>query len=139
MIINNMFPLSLFQSEFDKLLELPKNLFIDLPVFWTYLAEILKPLVIRRAHPLNELVRTTSVLKNIGLVGKLVGELLKLLAEAKGPALLVFEWNASGIKWTDLIDTSLENPDDIVEQYNLQFLTNDAKENIELAYEQRGP
>ncbi|XP_044002800.1 eukaryotic translation initiation factor 4 gamma 3-like isoform X2 [Aphidius gifuensis] len=140
MIVNKMFPISLFQAEYDKLIEVAEDLVIDLPKFWTYAAEILKPLVVRGAHPLNELKRTTSVLKNSGTVGKLVGELLTILAQSEGPKLIADKWNKSGIKWTDLVDTSKENPDNIVKEYNLEFLTNDATDKlpsgIELTYEQ---
>ncbi|XP_044011817.1 eukaryotic translation initiation factor 4 gamma 3-like [Aphidius gifuensis] len=124
MIINNIFPLSVFQSEYDKMFEEIESLDIYLaPTFWTSRAELLKPLVICDAHPMKELIRTTSVLKNMGFVGKLVGELLRLLVESEGPSTITEKWNASGIEWTDLLDTSLEDPDDIIEKYNLQFLT----------------
>lgn len=75
------------------------------------------------AHRLKELKRTTSVLKTRGLVGKLVGELLRLLASSEGPSAIIDKWNDSGIEWSDLLDISLEDPNDIIEKYHLQFLT----------------
>ncbi|KAF7990915.1 hypothetical protein HCN44_000720 [Aphidius gifuensis] len=120
MITIGIFPLAVFQSEYDKMFEEIKDVS---PIFWTYKAEILKILVKRGAHPLKELKRTTLVLKKKGLVGNLVGELLKILVASEGPSAITEKWNNSGIEWTDLLNTSLENPDDIIKRYNLQFLT----------------
>ncbi|KAF7990914.1 hypothetical protein HCN44_000719 [Aphidius gifuensis] len=120
LITDNVFPLELFQSEYDKMFEEINDVS---PIFWTYKAEILKILVKRGAHPIKELKRTTSVLKKKGLVGNLVGELLKILLASEGQTSITDKWNNSGIEWTDLFDTSLEDPDDIIKKYNLQFLT----------------
>ncbi|KAF7990916.1 hypothetical protein HCN44_000721 [Aphidius gifuensis] len=120
MITDNVFPLAVFQSEYDKMFEEINDVS---PIFWTYKAEILRILVMCGAHPLKELKRTTSVLKKKGLVGNLVGELLKILVASEGQISITDKWHNSGIEWNDLFDTSLEDPDDIIKKYNLQFLT----------------
>ncbi|KAF7990913.1 hypothetical protein HCN44_000718 [Aphidius gifuensis] len=119
MIINNMFPLPLFQSEYRKMLE--ETTGNDL--LWTYRVEILKTLIIRGAYPLKELISTTSGLKKRGLVGKLVGKLFKILVESEGKTSIAEKWNDSGIEWNDLLDKSLEDLDEIISMNDLQFLT----------------
>ncbi|KAF7990917.1 hypothetical protein HCN44_000722 [Aphidius gifuensis] len=122
MIINKMFPLSVFQSEYCKMLEETSSKDIDFYVLWMFKAEILKTLIIRGAHPLSELTTTTSVLKKRGLVGKLIGKLLKILIESEGELAFTEKWNASGIKWDDLLDRSLENSIDFIIVYDLHCL-----------------
>ncbi|XP_044011818.1 uncharacterized protein LOC122854861 [Aphidius gifuensis] len=123
MIISRRITLSLFQSEYCQMLEETTGKDIEFNVLWIYKAEILKTLIIRGAYPLKNLIRTTSGLKKRGLVGKLVGNLLKILVESEGKTLIAEKWNESGIEWKDLFDKSLEDPDDIMYANDLQFLT----------------
>ncbi|XP_015120443.1 eukaryotic translation initiation factor 4 gamma 1 isoform X2 [Diachasma alloeum] len=125
MINNNMIPLSLFQSEYEKILEIADDLVIDIPKCWTYFAEILSEIIRLGAHTLAELKKTTAVLKSMGSCGKLMGELLSKLAKDLGPKVVADKWDQSGLRWADLVDTSHENPDDIVQRYKLEFLTSD--------------
>ncbi|XP_011306512.1 eukaryotic translation initiation factor 4 gamma 3 isoform X2 [Fopius arisanus] len=125
MINNNTIPLSLFQSEYEKYLEAADDLVIDIPRCWTYFAEVLSEMIYLGAHSLEELKKTTVVLKSMGSCGKLVGELLSKLAKDLGPKVVADKWDQSGLRWNDLVDPSLENPDDIVEKYKLEFLTSD--------------
>ncbi|XP_063978604.1 eukaryotic translation initiation factor 4 gamma 1-like isoform X2 [Diachasmimorpha longicaudata] len=125
MINNNMIPLSLFQSAYEKILEEADDLAIDVPKCWTYFAEILAELIKPGAHPLSELKKTTTVLKSMGSCGKLLGELLSNLAKDLGPKVVAEKWDRSELRWPDLVDTSKENVDDIIQRYKLEFLTSD--------------
>lgn len=61
----------------------------------------------------------------MGTCGQLVGELLSKLAKDLGPKVAANKWDQSELQWADLIDTSLENPDDIIQKYKLEFLMSD--------------
>ncbi|XP_044011819.1 uncharacterized protein LOC122854862 [Aphidius gifuensis] len=123
MIIKKRFPLSSFQTEYCQMLEETTGKDIEFNVLWIYKAEILKTLIIHGAYSFKELISTTSGLKTRGLAGKLVGNLLKILVEREGKISIAAKWNESGIEWEYLFDKSLEDPDDIIKEYDLKFLT----------------
>ncbi|XP_043285612.1 eukaryotic translation initiation factor 4 gamma 3-like isoform X4 [Venturia canescens] len=127
MVNHNILPLSLIQTEFEKVLEVADDLVIDIPKIWTYFAELLSSMVVSNAHPLAEMKTTAAILKITGKGGKLMGELLAKLARDQGPKWTAEKWDQSGLQWSDITDTTLENIDDIIKQYKLEFLNGECK------------
>ncbi|XP_034949595.1 eukaryotic translation initiation factor 4 gamma 3-like [Chelonus insularis] len=78
-------------------------------------------MIAMNAHPFIELTRTLATLKNTGKCGKLLGKLLSILAKEKTPKWVIDNWNQSGLKWSDLINSECEKVD-LLEKYNLEFV-----------------
>ncbi|XP_057318167.1 eukaryotic translation initiation factor 4 gamma 3-like isoform X3 [Microplitis mediator] len=123
LIKENIIPLSLVQSEYEKVLEIADDLVIDIPKIWEYIAEILLEMLMSGAHPFAELKKTLAVLKNAGTCSRTLGELLSTLAKEKGPKWVADNWDQSGLQWSDLLDLERENLDDMLNKYKLEFLT----------------
>ncbi|XP_044597815.1 eukaryotic translation initiation factor 4 gamma 3-like isoform X3 [Cotesia glomerata] len=123
LINENYVSLSLFQLEYEKVLEIADDLVIDIPMIWTYLTEILSGMVISGAHPFSELKKTLTVLKSSGTCSLVLGGLLATLAKEKGPKWVVDNWDQSELQWSDFVDPKRENLDKMIQSHNLQFMS----------------
>lgn len=74
-------------------------------------------MVVTNAHPLAEMKTTASIRKTLGNSGKLMGELLTRLVRDQGPTWVAEKWDQSGLQWSDVVNTQLENVDNIIKQY----------------------
>ncbi|XP_012235318.2 eukaryotic translation initiation factor 4 gamma 3 isoform X2 [Linepithema humile] len=121
----NILPMKCFKEGLGEVLEIVDDLVIDIPKIWTYLAEILSHSIEDGAIPLSEMKSVFLSLRRQGYVGKFIGELLTKVSLSKGPKWVADKWDQSGLQWSNLIDTDLENMEKIITEYNLEFLTGD--------------
>lgn len=125
LIKENILPLQCFKNGLGEVLQIVDELVIDLPKIWTYLAEILSCSIEEEAIPLSEMKSIFLSLKANGFVGKLFGELMVKVSQSKGPKWVADKWDQSGLQLSNLLDLELENADNIIKDYNLEFLTGD--------------
>ncbi|XP_011251008.1 eukaryotic translation initiation factor 4 gamma 3 isoform X6 [Camponotus floridanus] len=121
----NILHVECFKSGLGEVLEIVDDLVIDIPKIWTYLAEILSHPIQDEAISLYEMKSIFVSLKNLGFVGKFIGELLTKVSHNKGGRWVTDKWDQAGLKLSNLINPELEDAEKITTEYNLEFLTGD--------------
>ncbi|XP_076249202.1 eukaryotic translation initiation factor 4 gamma [Calliopsis andreniformis] len=129
------------RAGFLEILDIVDDLLIDIPKVWTYLAEVLSHPIENEIVTLSDLKPTFDSLRSRGYVGKFLGKLLSKVSQDKGPKWVAEKWDQSGLQWSNILDTELENVDEIIKTNNLEFCTGDynsakSSSNNQLTYPQ---
>ncbi|XP_064599552.1 eukaryotic translation initiation factor 4 gamma 1-like isoform X2 [Liolophura sinensis] len=89
-----------------KVLEYAEDMEIDIPKIWTYLGELIGPMVQDGSVPLNFLKQVCDPLKQSNKAGVLVSEVLHDAAHRLGHLKVGELWKASSLVWTDFVPES---------------------------------
>lgn len=107
----------------DAVLEFVEDLEIDIPQVWTYLGQMLGPMVDVKAtvFPLTHFKDIAAPLIKIKRGGKLMGAVLSEAKSLIGAGNVAEIWTSSGITWKDFVGKDDRQVDDIVKKYGLEF------------------
>lgn len=109
LIKNNQLTVEDYQKSLRELLSLADDLVIDIPMLWTYLAEMIVPLLTEGALNFDRLKTCMDVIISQGHSHKLLAQLLRQLIADKGPTFVTEIWQSSGVSFTDFMSSDIVN------------------------------
>ncbi|XP_063903275.1 eukaryotic translation initiation factor 4 gamma 1-like isoform X2 [Zophobas morio] len=113
-------PLEVYCKALEDVLNHVDELTIDIPMIWTYLAEILVHLICEEALSMHRLHQSCPVIIKQGHGPKLLGTLFKLVVSKKGPNFLISCWQTSGLRVESFMDIKQVNS--FLRENKLDFL-----------------
>ncbi|KAG8239740.1 hypothetical protein J437_LFUL018435 [Ladona fulva] len=119
LISNQLFNKQLFVKGLNKVLAGAEELLLDVPMFWSYVADILGVMLEEEVILLSILQYFTSELPE-NLQGPLVIAVLNVLNKSKGPSWVNEKWAESGLHWKDLIPA--KNVEKFVKDNGLDYI-----------------
>ncbi|XP_063903269.1 eukaryotic translation initiation factor 4 gamma 1-like isoform X2 [Zophobas morio] len=113
-------PLEVYCNGLEDVLNQVDELTIDIPMIWTYLAEIVVHLICEEALSMHRLHQSCPVIIKQGHGPKLLGTLFKLVVSEKGPNFLISCWQTSGLRVESFMDIKQVNS--FLRENKLDFL-----------------
>jgi len=112
-----------FKKGVADVLEYVEDLEIDIPQVWTYLGQMLGPLVDVKdtVFPFVNFKDVAAPLVKIRRGGKLMGAVLGEAKRLIGAGNVAEIWTASGVTWKDFVGNEEREVDELVIKYGLEF------------------
>ncbi|XP_059178306.1 eukaryotic translation initiation factor 4 gamma 1-like [Physella acuta] len=116
---NNLIPCVTYFKGLSEILQLAEDMVIDIPMIWTYLAQLIAPVLIGGSVPWSDLIQVlqTSLEKSCCL--KLLTEILLHAKNITSKAFVARMWQSSHLKWSLIIGHS--NVTKFLAENNLNF------------------
>ncbi|CAH1395787.1 unnamed protein product [Nezara viridula] len=105
LLSRNIVTASDFTKELQVIIECGEDFMIDLPLFWTYLAELLVPLLVKSVYTLADFKAACETCKTTHLTLTLA-EIFRQLTKEKGPFFIKQQWESSDVQFTDFFPES---------------------------------
>ncbi|XP_077998892.1 eukaryotic translation initiation factor 4 gamma 3-like isoform X2 [Glandiceps talaboti] len=105
---------------FGEILEFADDMAIDIPKFWTYLGELISPLIVSGKVPMTVLRDVTKPLLPIDKAAHLTAEVLLVASKNVGKTRIEELWHTSGMDWSGLLPSG-EDLQDFLDRKGLQF------------------
>jgi translation initiation factor 4G len=102
-----------------EVLEFAEDMEVDIPKIWSYLGELIGPMVQDGCVPLSILIEVAQPLKACNKAGKLVAEVLHSAACNHGSLKVSDLWRKSQLQWSDFMAPAEIN--DFVKKNKLEF------------------
>ncbi|XP_059178291.1 eukaryotic translation initiation factor 4 gamma 3-like isoform X2 [Physella acuta] len=119
MVKNNLIPCVTYFKGLSEILQFAEDMVIDIPMIWTYLAQLIVPVLIGGSVPWSDLIQVlqTSLEKSCCL--KLLTEILLHAKIITSEADVARMWQSSNLEWSQFVDQS--NVTKFLEDKKLQF------------------
>lgn len=92
-------------KELQLIIESGEDFMIDLPLFWTYLAELLVPLLVKSVYTFADLKAACETCKTSHMT-RTLAEIFRQLTKEKGPYFIKQQWESSDVQFVDFFPES---------------------------------
>ncbi|KAH9499433.1 Eukaryotic translation initiation factor 4 gamma [Bulinus truncatus] len=128
MVRNKLIPLDIYLKGLSEVLLVAEDMVIDIPMIWSYLAQLITPMLLGGSVPWSNLVPILKDLNN-KCSGKLLAEILLIAKELKGENETALLWQASGLSWSVFMDDS--EVDKFLHDKKLDFTSHPVKASLQ--------
>ncbi|XP_078696975.1 eukaryotic translation initiation factor 4 gamma 1-like isoform X4 [Branchiostoma floridae x Branchiostoma belcheri] len=119
-------PVEQYLKGLGGILEFADDMAIDIPHIWSYLGELIGPMVQDGSVPLTFLKEACSPLLACDKAGLLVSEILHQAAKNIGPKRVGELWKSSGLDWKNFLSKN-EDVHDFVQKKKLGFTLDESR------------
>ncbi|XP_055864635.1 eukaryotic translation initiation factor 4 gamma 3-like isoform X6 [Biomphalaria glabrata] len=106
MVRNKLIPLDIYLKGLSEVLQIAEDMVIDIPMIWSYLAQIISPLLIGGSVPWSDLSPALKTNIEKKCAGKLISEILLIAKETKDETEAAQLWHNSGLNWSMFLEES---------------------------------
>ncbi|XP_078615201.1 eukaryotic translation initiation factor 4 gamma 3-like isoform X3 [Branchiostoma floridae x Branchiostoma japonicum] len=119
-------PVDQYLKGLGGILEFADDMAIDIPHIWSYLGELIGPMVQDGSVPLTFLKEACTPLVACDKAGLLVSEILHQAAKNIGPKRVGELWKSSGLDWKNFLSKN-EDVHDFVQKKNLGYTLDESR------------
>lgn len=105
LIVEKILPHSVYITGLKQVMEYAEDLEIDIPKIWTYLAELISPVLAENGFPWDFLTEIADPLKESKKGGDFIAALLTNLVDTMGENKVREFWSAANLKLSDFTET----------------------------------